>query len=403
MRRFVIACLCALAALSTPGLMTAVSATPGPADPPFSVAAAQLSAALSCPAKFAHPEHEPVLLVHGTFTKGEEQFSWNYSILLAQRGYDSCTVTYPDRGLGDMQVSAEYVAYAVQTIYARTGHKVGMVGHSQGGLMPRWAIKWWPSVQAELADFVMLASPNHGVAAASSAHQSPYPLPAAFFQFDPNSHFIAALNAGDETPGAVDYSSVYSTLHDEAVQPDGPVPTAGLDWGRAGAHVRNLAVQDVCPGRVVDHLTIGTTDRLTQELVLDALSHDGPVDPLRVDAGALCAVPDQFADPAQVPALLQSFQDSMRGGFPDPHSVPQEPPLAPYTRQPQVQAAQVNAPDGSSTRAARAAPRSATSTRTLPATGGGTSLGWAVILAVAGLALRRLRIVRPSRRDARPV
>jgi hypothetical protein len=370
-----------------------VSPSPAAAtsDPPFSVPQPQLAAGLACPARFHHPEHEPVLLVHGTFTKGEEQFSWNYSLLLADRGFDSCVVTYPDRGLGDMQVSAEYVVYAIHTIYARTGHKVGMVGHSQGGLMPRWAIKWWPSVQAEVADFVMLASPNHGVGYAAGAGQSPFPLPAAFFQFDPNSHFIAALNAGDETPGAVDFSSIYSTLHDEAVQPDGPDPTAGLDWGHSGPHVRNLAVQEACPARLVDHVTIGTTDRLTQELVLDALVNDGPVDPRRVKLDPLCAVPDQYAAPAQVPALVEQFGRSMSGGFPDLHLVPKEPDLAPYTRPSQVEGAKIAAPSAAPAPAPAPGPSAGTAARSLPTTGGRLYLGWEALAVAAGLVLGLLR------------
>ena len=387
MRRLLVAALIALAVV--PAVPMAVARAATPADPPLDVPAAQLAASLDCPATFHHPEHEPVLLVHGTFTKGEEQFSWNYDLLLAQRGFDSCVVTYPDRGLGDMQVSAEYVVNAIHTIYARTGRKVGMVGHSQGGLMPRWAIKWWPSVQSELADFVMLASPNHGVAYAPSAHQSPYPLPAVFFQFDPNSHFIAALNAGDETPGNVDYSSIYSTLHDEAVQPDGPVPTAGLDWGHAGPHVKNLAPQEVCPGRLVDHLTIGTTDRLTQELVIDAITHDGPVNPARVAAGAAVRGPRPIRGARPDPRHRQAVPAVVVGRVPRPA------PGAQGARARSLHAGGEGV--GQQRRRSHAVPPAAAShgavaaaNRTLPATGGRVPVGWATLAAAAGVVMSAL-------------
>jgi triacylglycerol lipase len=382
-------------------LFAAVVAAPSHAatDPAYSVAVDTLAAALDCPAAFTHPEHEPVLLVHGTVTSGHEEYAWNWELLLPERGYDFCVVTYPDRGLGDMQVSAEYVAYAVQAIHARTGAKVDMVGHSQGAVMPRWAIKWWPSVQAEVDDFVMLAGPSHGIGLADYADQWPGSFPAVFWQFDPTSKFITALNAGDETPGGIDYSSIYSET-DEAVRPVAPVPTAGLDWQHTDAHARNLSVQEVCPGRLVDHLSIGTTDRLTQELVLDALSHPGPVDPSRVTASPVCILPDQYMVPAQFQAALTQLPLSLTGGFPDLHLVPREPDLMPYATQaaPPTGSAQVTgkapspAPRAPSVEAARAT----SAEGTLAATGGQPWAAVALALGLVGMALgllaRRTRI-----------
>ena len=355
-----------------------------PADPPFEVPVADLAAALECPQPFTHPEREPVLLVHGTFTNGHENFSWNWELLLPSRGYDYCLVTYPDRGLGDMQVSAEYVAYAVQEMHRRTGAKVDVVGHSQGGLMPRWAIKWWPSVQAAVDDYVMLAGPNHGVALAASAEQSPFPIVPVGYQFAATSKFITALNAGDESPGAVDYSSLYS-LTDELVQPAFPVPTSALDWGNEGPNVRNVSLQDVCPGRVVDHLGIGTTDRLSMELTLDALSHAGPVDPARVPVLPTCILPDQYAVPEQFPVLLEQFQRTFSSGFPEFTLVDTEPPLKAYTQPAPAQAAPTPAP-AAGVEASRAA------TGELAATGG--TFPVAVGLALVALAFLSRRLVR---------
>jgi triacylglycerol esterase/lipase EstA (alpha/beta hydrolase family) len=47
--------------------------------------------------------------------------------------------------LNDIQVSSEYVARAVQLMHRKTGEKVDVLGHSQGGLQPRWAIRFFPS------------------------------------------------------------------------------------------------------------------------------------------------------------------------------------------------------------------------------------------------------------------
>jgi hypothetical protein len=380
--RFLGGALCAAAALLA-SLSTAPLRAQTSADPPFDVPVATLAAALDCPHPFTHPEHEPVLLVHGTFTSGHEQYSWNWELLLPSRGYDYCVVTYPDRGTGDMQVSAEYVAYAVQEMHRRTGAKIDVVGHSQGGLMPRWAIKWWPSVQAATDDYVMLAGPNHGVALAANAAQSPVPLVPVAYQFAATSNFITALNRDDESPGTVDYSSIYS-LTDELVQ---PTTTPPLDAGHEPPNVRNVALQDVCPGRLVDHLTIGTTDRATQELTLDALSHPGPVDPARLALPATCLLPDQYAVPEQFPVLLEQFQRSFAGGFPELDQTDAEPVVKAYAVAPPAPPAPPapSASPGDRVESSRA-------TGTLAATGGTVPV--ALGLALVALALVSRRLVR---------
>ena len=71
-------------------------------DPPLDVPAATLAAALHCPATFSHPAHEPVLLVHGTFATDQENWGFNYALVLPKLGYDVCTVTLPKRSLDDI-------------------------------------------------------------------------------------------------------------------------------------------------------------------------------------------------------------------------------------------------------------------------------------------------------------
>ena len=156
--RAAVAIAAAAVAMGTVGVTAAGAA---PSDPPFSVDAATLDQSLDCPS-FTHPEHEPVLLVHGTGTRGHEQFDWNWLQVLPGMGFDVCVVTYPDRGLGDQQVSAEYVAHAVTTMHAATGRQVDLMGHSQGASMPRWAVRFWPSVRAAIDDYVGIAGPYHG-------------------------------------------------------------------------------------------------------------------------------------------------------------------------------------------------------------------------------------------------
>lgn len=267
---------------------------PTPSDPAFSVPEEALDASLVCSdlTDEVGAGQDPILLVHGTFTWGEEQFGWSWLPELDALGRDWCVVTYPDRGFGDMQVSAEYVAHAVLAVHAVTGRSVDMAGHSQGALMPRWALKYWPSVNAAVDDFVMLAGPNHGTAVAGSGGAG-MQMPEAFWQMRQGSAFVTTLNAGDESPGEVSYTSIY-TAEDELVQPSyGPGATAIL---AEDANVANLMIQDACPGRVVDHLTIGTTDRAAFLLTLAAFDQDGPLDVAALDLPELCKpAPDEAA------------------------------------------------------------------------------------------------------------
>jgi len=84
---------------------------------------------------------------------------------LEQAGYDVCVVDLPDYSLGDIQISAEYVVYAIDQMYAADGgRKIGVVGHSQGNMEIRWALKWWTDLQNKVDDAVMLGNPGHGTA-----------------------------------------------------------------------------------------------------------------------------------------------------------------------------------------------------------------------------------------------
>lgn len=300
-------------------------------SPPLETPLAQLDAAIDCRG-FHHPDQEPVLLIHGTGTYGAEQWDWNYRPWLEGMGFDVCTVTYPDRGLGDQQIAAEYVVHAVRQISAASGQKVGLIGHSQGASMPRWAIKWWPDIQPLIDDFVQLAAPNQGTLLGSPAGVLPLPMPAALFQFAPDSQFVMALNRGDETPGDIDYSSIY-TLFDELVQPQFPASVSELEAGQNNPRVANILLQDVCPGRLVDHVTIGLTDSLAATLALDALRHPGPADPTRAGGSALCLGLTIVAPDTAIPAFFEFGPGSITGLPPGFHSVSEEPPLKPYAQE----------------------------------------------------------------------
>jgi pimeloyl-ACP methyl ester carboxylesterase len=334
----------ALGACSTSSAPTAASGAKNEfaGEPALQTDQATLDAALHC-TDFTHPAKPAVLLVHGTFTTGQEQYEWNYIPLLAAQGFDVCAVTYPDRGFGDQQISAEYVVNALRRLYAKTGNKVAMIGHSQGASMPRWALKWWPSARNAVQDFVLEAGPNHGTTQVSDLLDLLPPnlpvglIPAGFYQFEPNSKFTQAVNAGGETPGDIDYTTLY-TQDDELVEPVTPVPTAALDWQQNNPHVANILLQDVCPGYVADHVTIGTTDALAFALALDAISNPGPANVARAGGAAqLCnnllpLLPQENTGDYTVTGLVQSLESENASAIPDLHLAASEPPLMPYAQ-----------------------------------------------------------------------
>lgn len=314
-------------------------------NPAFVTERSTLDEALVC-TPFEHPDKPPVLLVHGTFATGTLQYTQFYLPQLAALGYDVCAVTYPDRGLGDMQIAAEYVANALMRMNERTGRKVAMIGHSQGASMPRWALRYFPSARAAVDDFVLLAGPNHGTSvsfvgdvldgllAGLGLGELPVGLlPASIYQFARNSDFNAAVNSGDETPGDIDYTSIYTVI-DELVQPTLPVPTQALEFGLDNPRVTNVLLQDVCPLALVEHVSIGTTDPIAFALALDAITHPGPANVERAGGAGLCTLLPVdlstllIAPPVQ--GVLDVLQDTLQAGVPTLHLEAGEPPLMPY-------------------------------------------------------------------------
>lgn len=293
----------------------------GDTGPALSVPTGLLAEALSCPDQLNG--YGPVLLVHGTFATPEENWSWNYQRTLPLSGYAVCTVKLPDRSLGDIQVASEYVVYAVRTMAARTGRQVDILGHSQGGLEPRWAVRFWPDVRAAVDDLITIAAPHHGTVSADVIC-APFGCPPAGLQLRRGSAFLAALNAGDETPGEISYTSVF-TRTDELVQPALPGDeTAALD----GAV--NVAVQDLCPGRVVTHIS-ALFDITTYGVILDALDNPGPADVNRLDPGCIGFPFVTTTDPLGIMQGPPFLIGALSSSFAHPRST-QEPEVAPYAR-----------------------------------------------------------------------
>ena len=270
-------------ALGAPGA-SAEARDPGPR---LTVPARALKAALKCPQ--AVGSREPVLLVHGTTSNPTVAWSVGLQPLLSERGHVVCTVTLPEVATGRIDVAGEYVVSSIRRMAARFDRPVNVIGHSQGGMLPRWAIKWWPDVRSLVGDVIGLASSNHGTPVAAALCTRA--CSAAGWQQSPRSRFLAALNAADETPGRLSYS-VVSSQTDTTVPPPSPEL-------RGEADDSNTAIQAICPGREVSHTQV-LYDAVSVALVVDALTHVGPARASRLSAGVCERKLADGIDPAAV-------------------------------------------------------------------------------------------------------
>jgi triacylglycerol esterase/lipase EstA (alpha/beta hydrolase family) len=274
-----------VAALLSIGTATA-QATYAPIDkrgPALEVPRAQLEAALSCTPGVRTNPREPILLVPGTTLTPAENFSWNYERALDALALPYCAVELPNHAMSDIQVAGEYVVYALRKMSQfkarKAARKVQIVGYSQGGMVPRWALRFWPDTRALVDDDVGLDASNHGTITAESSCALNGCAPSVFQQRN-TSAFIAALNSYQETFPGISYTEIYS-WNDEIVVPNtSEAGSSSVHTG--GGSIANIAVQEVCPGHVADHLAMGSYDPVGYALALDAITHAGPAQAARI-------------------------------------------------------------------------------------------------------------------------
>ena len=70
-----------------------------------------------------------------------------------------CTVNFPDFTTADIQVSVQYLVNGIRSMERRAGRPIAVIGISQGGLLPRFALTYWPSLRAQVTD--VLAAAGH--------------------------------------------------------------------------------------------------------------------------------------------------------------------------------------------------------------------------------------------------
>jgi triacylglycerol lipase len=230
-----------------------------------SVAAAGAVATSSCTPSAGHPY--PVILVPGTLVVT----TWDVlAPALAKRGYCVYKFTYGDYGTAEIGGSARKLASFIDDVLARThADKVSIVGHSQGGMMPRYTIKFLGGAD-KVDDLIGLSPSNHGTVNPAIAATGT-PCEACLEQLW-GSAFLTKLNKGDETPGPVDYTAV-ATLDDVVL-----VPYTSAFLAGPSSRVTNVTLQSACPTEYVTHLGM-PSDPVALQWVENALARKGPADP----------------------------------------------------------------------------------------------------------------------------
>ena len=296
--------------------------------PRLSVSETTVRDAMICNGKLAGADHNPVLLVHGTFADSEINWSWNYqSVLPELRDETACTVDLPDVASGDIQASTEYVVRAIRFMAAKSDRRIAIISHSQGGLEARWALKWWPDLRRLVSDVVMMVPPNHGAVFTDNFCDDPGSCAAAMYQMRSDSNFLGALNKGRRAYGKVSMTSIATTDDQVFVLPD----SARL--GGTSAQIADVALQDLCPGHMAQHNDL-PFDGPGWFIVTDALDHRGPADLSRIDPAAACASDTMpGVDRAYANERLAGYSATLAGYLgPDGPKAEGEPPLAPYVQ-----------------------------------------------------------------------
>jgi triacylglycerol esterase/lipase EstA (alpha/beta hydrolase family) len=216
--------------------------------------------------------------VHGTL--GNSVDNWlGLAPYLEDRGYCVFSLDYGQLsgvpvfyGLGPIDKSAGQLSAFVDKVLTATGAaKADLVGHSQGGMMPRYYLKFLGGA-AKVNALVGIAPDNHGTDLDGLIKLLPY-FPGAADLISAatpgladqmaGSAFLTKLNAGGDTVPGVHYT-VIASKYDEVVTPYTSQYLSGSD-------VHNVLIQNLCSLDLSEHVLIGLTDRIAFHEVANAL------------------------------------------------------------------------------------------------------------------------------------
>jgi triacylglycerol lipase len=162
----------------------------------------------------------PILFVHGY--QGSAS-NWNTMIERFEKdGYpkaDLMAYSYNTNQSNKVDAETEVKSHVEQLLKNTGAEKVDIIAHSMGSLNTRWYIKF-DGGESKVDDWVSLGGPNHGTESANLCFST------SCTEMRIGSSFLKELNAGDETPGIVNYGTWWSPC-DEFINPDESVILTG--------------------------------------------------------------------------------------------------------------------------------------------------------------------------------
>jgi triacylglycerol lipase len=166
-------------------------------------------------------KHDPILFVHGY---GGASSNWDTmkSRFLADGWLDVELYSYNYSFLASNSATAAEIKSQVDDILKKTGAtKVDIITHSMGSVSSRFYLKNLGGTD-KVDAWVSLGGPNHGTDDVDLQNCQTTPCRETAI----GSAFLAALNAGDETPGLVRYATWRSPC-DTTINPDESVILLG--------------------------------------------------------------------------------------------------------------------------------------------------------------------------------
>lgn len=271
-RRLAIAAFAAAAAVAAPS----ASAATGPSQMSFPGAVTQslISGAeldppganeWNCKPTASRPR--PVVLVHGTWENKYDNWAF-LSPRLKSYGFCVFALNYSTpapvlnilRGTGSIKASgAELGQFVDQVLQATGASKVDIVGHSQGGMMPRSYVKYNGGA-SKVDTIVALNATQNGTTLNGIGTLGrqlgvltgvAVVLGQAAADQVQGSEFITALNQGGQTVKGITYWNI-ATKYDEITT---PYQNSYITNNPAGATVYNVGLQNGCATNFADHLS----------------------------------------------------------------------------------------------------------------------------------------------------
>ncbi|KAF1356893.1 hypothetical protein BDV97DRAFT_374505 [Delphinella strobiligena] len=263
-------------------------------DAPYSLSESALREVIYIPSTFTYGTVPPVILIPGTGNTGYITFQGNFIQLLTGTTYaDPVWLNIPGYLLGDAQVNAEYVAYAINYIAGITNHNVSIIAWSQGNIDSQWAYKYWPSTRKVTSNHIAISPDYAGTIAADLICPPGLPCDPSVYQQEylASSNFITTLRSNNGDSAYVPTTVLYSGLYDEIVEPQqGTGASAYLNDAR-NVGVTNNEVQTVCSGLAGGSFYTHEGmlyNPLSFALAKDALTNGGPGLTSRVDLTTVC-------------------------------------------------------------------------------------------------------------------